>query len=99
MYKIHNYDPARPEELPQDPDMDGSSLTYIPLEHGGPPVEGGGFFPHAIRVTDEEGRSHVYQCTTVGGGPVHCRGYVFSSRVGDYARPDRSRDEERGDEG
>lgn len=79
MYRAHNYEAASPEELPQDPGMEGEGWTFRTLEHGGPPVDDGGYFPHAILATDPKGRSHVYQATTVNGEPVHCKGYVFSS--------------------
>lgn len=82
MYRGHNYEVAAPNELPQDPDMSGHDWTFTTLEHGGPPVDGGGYFPSAILATDPEGRSHVYQATCVNGEPVHSKGYVFSTKPG-----------------
>lgn len=80
MYKAHNYETAEPSELPQDPGMEGKGWTFRTLEHGGPPVPNGGYFPHAILATDPDGRSHIYQATCVNGEPVHSKGYVYSSK-------------------
>lgn len=80
MYHAHNYELAKPEELPQDPGMEGDEWTFITLEHGGPPVDDGGYFPFAILATDAEGRQHLYQATLVSGEPVHSKGYVHSSK-------------------
>ncbi len=54
---IHRYRPLPPDGRPQDPTLDGRTLRYETLEHGG---EYPDCMPLAIRVTDAQGRCAVY---------------------------------------
>lgn len=46
-----------PRNRPQDPELDGTGLTFRALEHGG---EYPDTMPQAIEVRDAEGRMRVY---------------------------------------
>jgi hypothetical protein len=54
---VHRYQELTSELRPQDPTMDGSTLRFETLEHGGDYPDR---MPQAIRVTDQKGRSCVY---------------------------------------
>jgi hypothetical protein len=45
------------ERRPQDPDFDGTGLSFETMEHGGEYPDA---MPQAINLTDAEGRSCVY---------------------------------------
>jgi hypothetical protein len=61
---IHRYRPLPPERRPQDPTLDGRTLPYETLEHGG---EYPDYMPLTIRVSDAEGRHAVYVVRAEGG--------------------------------
>lgn len=44
-------------ERPQDPTLDGSTLKFETLDHGGAEPD---TMPQAIRVTDAQGVSRIY---------------------------------------
>ncbi len=61
------YRELKEDRRPQDPTMDGSTLTFETLEHGG---EYPDQMPQVIRVTDAEGRSCDYSVISVRGKAV-----------------------------
>jgi len=70
--RAHTYEPMTEDMRPQDPEMNGSGLTFKTLEHGGEyPDE----MPQAIRVTDAQGRWCIYEPTTVDGKVVRSHSY------------------------
>jgi len=75
--RIHRYQELTPELRPQDPTMDGSTLRFETLEHGGDEPDR---MPQAIRVTDAEGRSLTYVPITVDGRPVKSLGFETRSK-------------------
>ncbi len=56
------YRELKEDMRPQDPTMDGSTLTFETLEHGG---EYPDQMPQVIRVTDAKGRSCNYSVVLV----------------------------------
>lgn len=50
-------DDFNPKSRPQDDRLDGSTLTFTTLEHGGALPD---LMPQAIRVTDPGGRNCIY---------------------------------------
>lgn len=76
-FKIHNYEPYAPGELPQDDSMDGSGWTFETLEHGGPNTDEIAF-PEAILARDDQGREHIYMACFVDGAPVRSINYNFN---------------------
>jgi hypothetical protein len=64
-----------PGKRPQDPDLDGTGLTFEPLEHGG---EYPDTMPQAIRLTDARGRSAVYVPIKVRGKVVDSLGFTLA---------------------
>jgi hypothetical protein len=71
---VHRFRPLPPDRRPQDPTMDGRTLTYEPLEHGG---EYPDCMPLAIRVTDAWGRSCIYLPIEEGGQVVDGEGFTL----------------------
>jgi len=68
----HNFEPMTEDMRPQDPELDGSGLTFETLEHGGSiPDE----MPQAIKMTDADGRWCVYLPTCEHGEIVRSHGY------------------------
>ena len=59
--------PLAPDNRPQDPYLDGTSLKFETLEHGG---EYPDTMPQAIRLTDAEGRACVYVPIQIDGRVV-----------------------------
>lgn len=70
----HRFERMTADMRPQDVSMDGSGLTFTPLEHGG---EFPDMMPQAIRVQDAEGRWCIYVPTTEHGKVVRSHGYDF----------------------
>lgn len=68
----HRYDTMTEDMRPQDPDMDGTGLTFETLEHGG---EYPDTMPQAIRVVDAEGRWCTYVPISIGGKIVQSHGF------------------------
>lgn len=68
----HTYGPMTDDMRPQDPTMDGSTLKFETLEHGG---EYPDTMPQAIRVTDAKGNWCVYLPTTENGKVVLSHGF------------------------
>lgn len=79
MFSCHDYEILTEEKRPQDPDMDGSGLTFTTLEHGGKYPD---MMPQAIRVTDADGKTCVYVPITEQGQIVDSKGYTFSALEG-----------------
>jgi hypothetical protein len=71
MKLINRFAPLAPEKRPQDPQMDGSSLRFETLDHGG---EYPDTMPQAIKLTDSEGRSCIYVPITQDGRVVDSQG-------------------------
>ena len=70
--KLHCYEALTEDQRPQDPDLDGTGLTFETLEHGGAvPYT----MPNAIRLVDARGRWLVYVPITEGGEVVRSHGY------------------------
>jgi hypothetical protein len=61
-------------QCPDDPEMNGSTLRFQTLDHGG---EYDDDMPQAVRVTDEQGRSCVYGAVRVAGRVVESLGYSW----------------------
>ena len=74
----HMFEEMTPEKRPQDENMDGSTLTFETLEHGGEYPDA---MPQAIRMTDTEGRECTYVPIEVSGKVVRSRGFYTS--IGD----------------
>jgi len=74
MKLTHKFEEMTPEKRPQDPNMNGSGLTFEPMEHGG---EYPDTMPQAIKVTDAEGRSCIYVPITQDDKVVDSYGYSF----------------------
>ena len=66
-------------DCPDDPEMDGSTLRFQTLDHGG---EYDDDMPQSIRVTDEQGRSCVYSAVRVAGRVVESLGYSWQVPAG-----------------
>lgn len=81
MVRSHRFERMTPEMRPQDSDsLDGSSLKFEPLEHGGDVPD---LMPMAIKVTDEEGRWCIYHpVTDIHGEIVRSHGYDFNPETG-----------------
>lgn len=68
----HSFELMAPDMRPQDPELNGSGLTFETLEHGGDiPDE----MPQAIKLTDADGRWCIYLPTTECGQVVQSYGY------------------------
>ena len=76
----HTYEPIIAEEGPQDPECDGTGLTFETLEQGGGPQAA---MPMAIKVTDAEGRWCLYEPTHVNGQLVRSLGYMTTTAPND----------------
>jgi hypothetical protein len=70
----HKFARMTPEKRPQDPNMDGTGLTFETMEHGG---EYSDTMPQAIKLTDAEGRSCIYVPITQNGKVVDSQGYML----------------------
>ena len=68
----HRFEPMTAGMRPQDDNMDGSTLTFETLEHGGDYPD---LMPQAIRVTDAQGRECTYVPITVDGQVVRSHGF------------------------
>lgn len=68
----HRYEEMTAEMRPQDPELDGRSMKFETLEHGG---EFPDTMPQAIRVTDADGKWCIYLPTEVGGKIVRSHGF------------------------
>ena len=81
MYVVaHRYKKMTPEMRPQDPTLDGSTMTFETLEHGGDEIDE---MPQAIKVTDEEGRWCIYvPISGPDGQPVQSHGYDVNCETG-----------------
>ena len=75
--RIHRYQELTSELRPQDSTMDGSTLRFETLEHGGDEPDR---VPQAVRVTDAEGRSLIYVPITVDGRPIKSLGFETRSK-------------------
>jgi hypothetical protein len=71
---VHRYGPMPPDRRPQDPTLDGRTLKYEPLEHGG---EFPDCMPLAIRVIDAQGRSAIYVPIEEDGQVVDSEGFAL----------------------
>lgn len=71
----HDYRILTPDLRLQDSTMDGSTLTFETLEHGG---KFPGMMPQAIRVTDPEGRHCTYIPIRENGEVVQSLGFSTS---------------------
>lgn len=80
LVQSHRFKRMTPEMRPQDATLDGSTLKFETLEHGGEyPDE----MPQAIKVTDAEGRWCIYHPTTgMDGKVVQSHGYDFNHETG-----------------
>jgi len=76
----HRFKRMTEEMRPQDEGMDGSTLTFKTLEHGGEfPDE----MPMAIKVIDAEGRWCIYHPTAgIDGKIVQSHGYDYNIETG-----------------
>jgi hypothetical protein len=76
------------EMRPQDPELDGSGLTFETLERGGEYQDA---MPQAIRVTDAEGRWCIYELTMIEGHVVQSYGHsVTQEAERPISQPSRS---------
>ena len=71
MKLVRRFKSLAPEDRPQDPSLDGTSLRFEVIEHGG---EIDDAMPQAIKVTDALGRSCIYV-------PLMQDGHVVDSRA------------------
>jgi hypothetical protein len=71
----HTFEAMTSDMRPQDPTLDGSTLKFETLEHGGDYPD---TMPQAIRVSDAEGRSCVYVPVSVDGVLVKSYGFETS---------------------
>ena len=76
----HRYKKLTEDMRPQDPFLDGSTLAFQTLEHGGAyPDE----MPQAVKVIDQQGRWCIYTpITGLDGEPVQSRGYDVNVETG-----------------
>ena len=74
MKLIHQFEELPPDKRPQDPTLDGSSLRFETMEHGGEYPDA---MPQAIRVTDGEGRSCLYVPVKVDGKVVESKKFTM----------------------
>ena len=70
----HRFAQMTPDKRPQDPHMDGTSLRFETLDHGG---EYPDTMPQAIKLVDAEGRSCIYVPVMQDGKVVGSQGYEF----------------------
>jgi hypothetical protein len=70
--RTHRFKIMSSEMRPQDEGMDGSTLKFQTLEHGGDEPD---YMPQAIRVTDAQGRWCIYVPTSEHGKVVQSHGY------------------------
>ncbi len=68
----HTFEPMTEDMRPQDERLDGSTLAFETLEHGGDFPD---TMPQAIRITDAEGRQCTYVPITVQGRVVRSHGF------------------------
>lgn len=68
----HTYETMTEEMRPQDDHLDGSTLKFETLEHGG---EYPDTMPQAVKATDAAGRWCIYVPIEVGGKVVRSHGY------------------------
>lgn len=72
----HTFELMTEEMRPHDEHLDGSTLVFETLEHGGDYPDA---MPQAIRITDADGRQCTYVPITVQGRVV--RSYGFHSEA------------------
>jgi hypothetical protein len=75
----HRFERMTEEMRPQDPTMDGSTMKFETLEHGGKYPD---TMPQVIKVTDESGNWCIYHPTEEHGEVVRSLGYDFSPESG-----------------
>lgn len=76
-FKTHKYEPLTETTRPQDPTLDGSTLSFETMEHGGHFPD---TMPQAIRVTDANGNWCVYEPISVSGRPVRSHGFLLEEK-------------------
>lgn len=69
---IHRYRPLPPDSRPRDATLDGRTLTYEALEHGGEYC-----MPLVIRVTEADGRNCICLPITEHGEIVDSLGFAL----------------------
>jgi hypothetical protein len=81
MYVVaHRYKKLTEDMRPQDPTLDGSTMKFQTLEHGGQFPD---TMPQAIKVTDEQGRWCIYvPIKGLDGNPVQSHGYDVNVETG-----------------
>lgn len=80
LVRSHRFERMTEDMRPQDPTMDGSTLKFETLEHGG---EFPDTMPQAIKVTDADGNWCIYHPTTdINGKVVRSHGYDFNPETG-----------------
>ncbi len=72
MTHVHVFRSLTPTNRIQDSGMDGETLKFETLEHGGAEPD---LFPNAVKVTDTAGRWCVYAPVRAGGQDVQSLGY------------------------
>jgi len=76
MKLMHKFARMTPEQRPQDPHMDGADLRFETMEHGGEYPDA---MPHAIKLSDAEGRSCIYVPITQDCKVVDTQGFLFGA--------------------
>lgn len=73
MRLTRRFAPLVPERRPQDPRLDGKSLRFETMDHGG---EYPDTMPQAIKLIDAKGRSCIYVPIMQDGRVVDCQGLL-----------------------